>query len=62
MQDPTHAHTLKDDFECIICLDKPRTHFSNACAHMVLCGTCAATQTACPFCRTETTFRQLFVV
>jgi len=48
--------------ECIICLDKPRTHFSNACAHMVLCGTCAATQTACPFCRTETTFRQLFVV
>jgi hypothetical protein len=58
---PADADTTESN-ECVICLERPRTHFSNTCAHLTLCATCAPTQTKCPFCRADTTFRQLFVV
>ena len=40
MQDPTHADTLKDDFECIICLEMMFDPVTFSCGHSV-CRLCA---------------------
>jgi len=37
--------------ECIVCLERARTHAGIPCGHRVLCAECAAAVTTCPICR-----------
>jgi hypothetical protein len=47
----------RDSFECVVCMDKPRTHVFVACFHFVVCSDCAdaitGTSGLCPVCREQ---------
>jgi hypothetical protein len=36
--------------ECVVCLDKPRTHVIFDCMHLCLCGDCTEQNKKCPIC------------
>merc|ERR1712129_320694 len=39
--------------ECVICLDKPRTHCCVPCGHKCLCVNCVGSISKCPICQRE---------
>ena len=49
----------RDQSECVVCLDRPRSHVLVPCGHCCLCLTCAklvleAPDASCPTCRAAT--------
>ena len=48
--DPPES-TIGGDTTCIVCFERPKTHFAAPCGHMCACATCADRMEECPCCR-----------
>ena len=46
--------------ECVVCMQREPDHLALSCWHMVLCGSCAQTQTECVLCKTPTLFQRIY--
>ena len=46
---------------CVICLDEPRSHIAVTCFHLVVCRRCSRSVSACPVCRADTTFHEVYI-
>ena len=44
---------MKDDYKCVVCLDRPRDIIAKPCLHYSLCGACYARldRKTCPLCK-----------
>ena len=50
---------LAPKHECVVCLDAICTHVATTCGHVIGCGACCNSLTACPICCAATTFVEL---
>jgi len=44
---------LKPDNECVVCLERPRTHIILNCMHLCLCEDCSTQHSKCPLCESK---------